>query len=104
MLKPEKRLRKPLILLLTVFSISCAVPRPNTDLCIVNAPLGHMKCYNMKRDYNSDGRLKAGATPTYRQALSIEDVNKYMAIDIDGQTNLKVYLKRLRDEYEKCKQ
>lgn len=86
--------------------VACAVQRPNTDLCTVNAPAGHRKCYNMADDYTDKGRLKPGATPVYRSNKTIADLNKFLVVDsptgtIDGQENLKVYLNELREEGEK---
>ncbi len=88
---------------LTAFSLlllaACAgVPRPDTDLCIINAPAKHLKCYNMARDYDESGQLLPSAKPTFRPASVIKDVNKYMAIDTKGLANLKTYINTLRDE------
>lgn len=78
------------------------VERPDADFCIVNAPAGHQKCYNMKRDYGSDGKLKPGAVATFKPAKSIEDLNKNACTDPDGLANLKIYQRALRAELQEC--
>lgn len=86
----------------------CAsVPRPDVDLCIINAPAERRKCYNMKEDYDNEGKLKSGATPTYRSNDSVSDLNKGLFIDsADGPeaaiARLKAYLQKLRDEMKSC--
>lgn len=91
-------------MLLTVFSIGfsgCAhIKRPDTDLCIANAPKKVRKCYNMARDYTDDGRLKKDAKPFYKPLNSIDDINKNLTVDSEKSLpNLKAYLQDLRDEY-----
>jgi hypothetical protein len=87
---------------LMVFSlllIGCAsVPRPNTDICIVNAPAKHRKCYNLLKDYDDEGNLKPGAAASYKPASKIEDLNKNATTDPKGLANLKAYLRKLREE------
>lgn len=90
---------------------SCAtIKRPNVDLCIVNAPNKTRKCYNMERDYTSDGLIKPGAKAVYRVTESVEDLNKGLFVDSDsgpedGLARLKAYIKKLREEQEKgCQQ
>lgn len=97
------------IKLLTLVSIisSCAVARPNTDVCIVNAPNNNRKCYNLKSDYNDDGSRKATAVPVYRDNKSIDDLNKAMVVDSptgyeDGLAALKTYINQLRAHYKDC--
>lgn len=86
---------------------SCAtIQRPDTDMCIVNAPNKVRKCYNLSKDYTDDGALKPGAVPVYRAVVSIDDLNKFLVIDSptgteDGQARLKAYIKLLRENYEK---
>lgn len=97
-----------LTLLLIAGSLSaCGIPRPNADLCIVNAPNLNRKCYNLKRDYRDDGTLKPGAVPTYRPNATIEDLNKALVLDSpdgfeDGIARMKAYVKKLREAAE-CK-
>lgn len=49
----------------------------------------------MKRDYTNDGRLKVGAKPTYKPAVTVEDLNKNLSVDPDGLINLKAYVRQL---------
>lgn len=79
---------------------SCGIPRPDTTLCVVNGPAKHRKCYNVARDYNEDGSLKAGAKATFLPAASVGDLNKNICTDPDGWANFKAYVKKLREAYE----
>ena len=79
---------------------ACNPPRPDTNICIVNAPNGNMKCYNLKEDYTDEGNLKPDASPSYTPLLSVLDINKYACTDPDGLSNLKVYIRELRTEYD----
>lgn len=92
-----------LIALLISFSfIACStVKRPDTDLCIVNAPVEHMKCYNLLRDYNDAGERDPLAKPSYREAKSVSDLNKYTCTDVPGLAHLKIYIQELRDALDK---
>lgn len=91
-----------------VFSLtSCAVARPDIDLCIVNAPNGVRKCYNYQRDYNDDGSLKSSAKAFYRKNATVSDLNKAFVVDSpsgfeDGLASLKAYIRELRDHYQNC--
>lgn len=96
---------KPLTLILTAFSvfIGCSIPRPDTELCVVNAPMNQMKCYNVRDDYDDKGFLLPNATPLYRPAFTVDDLNKYTVMDIASWANMKAYIKKMREEYENCK-
>lgn len=110
---------KLLILLLIAGSAACGVPRPDADVCIVIAPPEdaeyprQRKCYNLAKDYNDDGTLKAEAKPVYRPNPKIEDLNKAMLVDSphdadnpnpahfeDGIARIKAWIKKLREAYE----
>ncbi len=85
------------LITLSVLSFACAsIPRPDTDMCVVNAPMKHQKCYNLNRDYDSSGNLNAGAVPTYKPAVVVEDLNKNITTDADGWAHLKAYIRELR--------
>lgn len=104
----EKQLILALIALWAVFSFtSCAAQRPNSDVCIVNAPNKNRKCYNLATQYDENGALKPGAVATYRANATIVDLNKALVIDSptgfeDGLAALKIYIKELRDHYANC--
>ena len=90
------------MMLLIIFSLGCAnIPKPDTNLCIVNALAHNQKCYNLLRDYDDDGRLFATAKPLYKPANTIEDLNKNACTDPDGLANLKAFIKLLREEYKR---
>jgi hypothetical protein len=91
--------------LLVSFSLfSCAqIDRPDTDLCVVNAPGKKLTCFNLKRDYDKDGNLKSDAKPVFKPAPTIESVNKHIITDPQGYARLRAYIRTLRQEYEdKC--
>jgi hypothetical protein len=90
---------------LIIFSLALCgcvgIQRPDTDLCINNAPAKHKKCYNMLRDYDDNGKLKPGAKAFFKPLNSINDVNKDLDIDPKGLGNLKAYINQLKDEYQR---
>lgn len=93
---------------LTVFSFillgACAIPRPRTELCIVNAPAAHSKCYWMDTDYDQNGNLLPGAVAHLLPARTVSDLNKAMMIPFapsgQGIANFKAYVNKLKEEYE----
>lgn len=77
-------------------SSGCGVPRPDTDLCVVNAEAGHQTCFNLLKDYDSKGQFKPGTKPHFKPAATVADLNKNICTDPDGWANLKIYIKQLR--------
>jgi predicted nucleotidyltransferase len=101
---------KQLKALLMVFSlVGCAdVPRPDVDLCIINAKASYRHCYNLKEDYDSNGRLKPDAKAEFRDNRDITDLDKAFIVDSKegfetGLARLKAYIKTLREEHKDCK-
>lgn len=109
---------KQLILRLTapwaVFSLlaGCGgVPKPHILVCIVNAPGKVRKCFQIDKDYNDDGSLKAGAVPVYRPVATVSDLNKAFTVDSvepsatgfeDALAGLKTYLKQIQNRLANC--
>lgn len=89
------------VILLTAFEFGCAVPRPNTDLCVVNAAKFHRSCFNMKTDFDENGNLKPDAKAKIKPARDIMDLDRNVCVDPDGFARLKAYIKKLR-EAAKC--
>jgi hypothetical protein len=89
---------------------SCArnVPKPDADVCVVNVPALHQKCYNIARDYDDNGYIKKDAKPMFKQykdeAEMLAGLNKNIATTPDGWAAIKAYLKSLREEQEKANQ
>lgn len=81
--------------------LACAIPRPDTELCVVNAPGLTRKCFNLRDDYDDNGKLKPDASPLYLDTVTVQDLNKNVCTDPDGLANLKAYIKELREELEK---
>lgn len=92
---------RPMIAL-TIFSLlGCAgIKRPDTDLCTVNVPAMHKKCYNTLNDYDDSGALLPDAKAKIIPLLGLIDLNKNTTVDPDGWANLKSYIKELRQAYE----
>jgi predicted small lipoprotein YifL len=96
--KPEKKLTKRLIALLAVFSLSgCGtLERPDSNVGVVNAPLRHLKYYNLKTDYDSNGILLPGAVAKFKTLQTLDDLNKYICMDPNSFANLKAFLNELK--------
>lgn len=95
-------------MLLLISSLGCAsIPRPDTDLCGINAAsdngaVPHKRCYNIKKDYDDNGNRKSSAVPKIVPLASLMDLNKNMCTDPKGYENLLVTIKNLRAEYQAC--
>ena len=88
---------KLLTTFLIIFEVGCVtVQRPDTDLCVVNAGAGHLKCYNMKKDFDDQGNRKPDAAATFKPAKTVDDLNKFVCTDLQGFENLKIYLNELK--------
>lgn len=86
--------------LLTVCSMvlaGCGVPRPDAELCVVNAPAKHRKCYNLRDDYDDTGKLIPTASPSFAPVEKIDDLNKHTTMDPESWTKVKAYIKKLRE-------
>jgi hypothetical protein len=102
-------LTKQLTLLSIIFSLTaCAgITKPDTDVCIVNAPNKNRKCYNMATDYDDNGQRLATAKPVYRPNAQISDLNKFLCIDsptgtVDGQAALSAWIQKIRQHFKDC--
>lgn len=90
------------------------VASPHILVCIVNAPANNRKCYQVDKDYNPDGTLKAGAVPIIRPNASIEDLNKAFTIDsvdaespasngfVDALAGAKTWVKQEQNHLANC--
>jgi len=79
------------------------VERPNAEICVVNAPALHRKCYNLARDFDGNGNRYKDAKPIYRPNPDISSLNKATLIDsetgfADGIGEVLRYIKELRAE------
>jgi len=84
---------------LTIFSLfilSACATRPDANICVVNAPAGHAKCYNLYYDYNDKGNLLKSAKPTFKPAKSVYDLNKGVWMSNDDWAKVKVWIQNLR--------
>jgi hypothetical protein len=81
------------------------VPLPDTDICVINVPALHEYCYNIKRDYDANGRLKPSAKPMIRkyadEAAMLAGLNKGIKTNPDGWANFKAYARELRERDRK---
>jgi hypothetical protein len=96
---------KLLTKLLMVFSlVGCAsIKRPDSELCVVNAPSQHLKCYNLLHDYDGQGRLKKSATAIFPPAKTVYDLNKGVWMSNLDFAELKLYIHDLKRAYEESK-
>lgn len=88
--------------LFLAFSLSgCAtIAKPDANLCVVNAPAKHLKCYNLSTDYTDDGNIKASAKAKYFRAQSVEDLNKGVWMSNSDWAEVKKWIRELRKAYE----
>lgn len=86
MQRPLMKLIKLVILPLAV-SRCASIERPETDLCVVNAPAMNKKCFSMKEPKR---------VAKYIPLKGLEDLNKNTCIEPEGFGNLKAYLLQLR--------
>ena len=97
-------MRKLLLPLLMVCSGCNTVPRPDTDICVINAENMQRECFNMARDYDSEGNILPSAVPTFIPVRVLADLDKGIWIDSSmSWPNLKVYINELRQAAEKRK-
>lgn len=94
--------KRSTILFLSFSLLSCAVQRPDTDLCGVNGGRGYLRCFNLLRDYDDNGNRRADATPTTRPISKITDLNGYTCTDADGLANLKAFVAEMREQLREC--
>lgn len=90
---------KTFLITSSILFTGCGVPRPDTNICVLNTDLLYKYCFNMKNDYDSGGHLKKSAVPMKRLYSSKDammlDLNKNIATDVDGFGNLKSYVSEL---------
>ncbi len=95
-------IKPPTLLLMALSLVSCSsVPRPDTDVGVVNAEFHQIKGYNLLRDYDDNGNLNPSAKPWIRPAVNVSDLNKNVCTDPQGWANLKSYIRELRDELKR---
>jgi hypothetical protein len=96
---------KALTTLFLAFSLSgCAtIAKPDANLCVVNAPARHLKCYNLAADYNDDGNIKASAKAKFFRAETVEDLNKGVWMSNNDWAKVKGWIRELRKAYEQGK-
>jgi hypothetical protein len=104
----------PLLVAFSLFSCGKDAPKPHILACIVNAPAKHRICYQLDKDYNDDGTIKAGAVPVIRANETLADLNKSFTIDsvnaetppsagfVDALALFKAYLKEMKNRFAHC--
>ena len=94
-------MKLPLLLLLvsSLFTLGCGtIPRPDSNIGIVNAPNHYLLYYNMRSDFDSNGNLSTTALAKYLPVTAVTDLNKYVCLDPTSFANLKAYLIELRNK------
>jgi hypothetical protein len=66
----------------------------------VNAPAGHLKCYNLSTDYDEKGNLKRSAKARFLKAETVEDLNKGVWMSNGHWAEVKAWIHSLRLAYE----
>jgi hypothetical protein len=91
---------------LSIFSlVACtSIPRPDANLCGINAKSQTLRCYNLKSDYTDDGTLKPDAKPFIISIKSIQDLNAGVYASPKDFQELKAWVGQLREYYKQnCK-
>ena len=93
---------KLMMLVLIALSIcSCSqIQRPDADICVVNYAtdkLPHLTCFNIKRDYNDDGSLKADAKPVKKLIKTPQSLNAGKYISKEDWPAFQVWIQDTRD-------
>lgn len=89
-----------LMILCLAFSGCATIAKPDANLCVVNAPAQHLKCYNLKTDYTDDGNIRASAKAKYFRSESVEDLNKGVWMSNGDWAKVKGWIRELRKAYE----
>ena len=90
-----------LILLATFSLLACqSIPRPKGDICVFDAPRGLNKCFDMEKDYSSEGKLKKDAVMKKKPFTSIDQFDKHTNFDPGAWAELVAYKKKLQEAYE----
>ena len=91
------------------------VASPHILVCIVNAPAENRKCYEVDKDFDTNGALKPGAVPVIRANSSIADLNKAFTVDsvdqespasngfVDALAAAKTWIKQEQNHLANCK-
>jgi len=80
---------------------ACAtIAKPNANLCVVNAPGRHLKCYNLSTDYTDDGNVKASAKAKFIRIETTGDLNKGVWMSNADWAEVKKWIRELRKAYE----
>ena len=89
-----------LMILCLVFSACATISKPNANLCVVNAPAKHLKCYNLSVDYDDNGNIYKSAQPKFFRAETVEDLNKGIWMSNHDWTEVKLWIQKIRKAYE----
>lgn len=88
-----------LLMICSIIFSGCGVPRPDTDLCVFNTELLYKYCYNLKSDYNNEGKRRSDAKAKvirYGDAQEMfREMDKTVGTDPQGFGNLKNYVNEL---------
>ena len=92
-----------LVMFWAVFSLSaCGTVRPKGDICLTNAARGYRLCYDMEKDFDSNGDILPGREPHYKRFYYLNDVDRHVVFDPDSWAEVKAFVRFLKEKYEKC--
>jgi hypothetical protein len=89
---------KIILLLFAANIVGCAaIQRPDAWVCGINGKSKKMLCYNLKKDYDEDGTLKAGAEPLEKKDVSLQSLTGGLYFSSEDTKKIKVWLQDMRD-------
>jgi hypothetical protein len=78
---------------------ACSVPRPDADICIVDAPRSRLVCYNLKTDYGPSGGLLHEAKPHFKELDNV-GIDKATLVSATDWPRVKAYILKLKQRCE----
>lgn len=91
------------LLLMICSSAACTtLERPDADLCVINAPNDQAECFNLRRDYSTEGHRNSDAAVSTINLIDLNDLNKYVCVNPEGFAELKQYVAQVRERLKQC--
>lgn len=90
--------------ILLAFSLLLAVgcqKMPEGNICLVDADRFRLLCYDMEKDFDSDGRIKQDAVSKKVPLTSISDLNKGTYFDPKSWSNVQAWIRSNRDQCQR---
>lgn len=78
-----------------------SIPPPKGFACVAFPQKGHSLCYDMEKDFDENGDVKAGVKGQ-RRPLSLEALDKHVHFDPDSYASLKAFALKQKSRLEEC--